>query len=257
MINARRLLRAFGIEWGYLMNKCCNRKYLLLLYTATLLFCFITGIIIVMGQHNSECVDTMSVISDRNCLIIDAGHGGADGGAVAADGSKESEINISVALKLKELCDLMGINNLMTRDSESLPYPESAASIADKKNWDQRRRLDIINSDPNAVLTSIHQNFYPDPRPSGVQVLYGKAGNSRELGEKCHEILNSVLTPDNRRLASAAPDNIFLMNRAECTAILVECGFISNPEELENLKTESYQMKIAAVLLAAYLEHIY
>lgn len=229
-------------------------KNVFILYFMTLLFCLITGIILIVGEKSPETIDTLSELSVIKTLIIDPGHGGADGGAVAADGTTESTINLDIALKTKALGDFLGINSVLTRQSEELPYPADADTIAAKKRWDQRRRLEQINSRNNAVFLSIHQNFYPDPRPSGVQVLYGKDEYSKYLGELIHGELNAHLCPNNRRLASPAAENIYLMNKAECPAILVECGFMSNDVELKMLMDSVYQKKIASILIMTYLK---
>ncbi len=227
------------------------RKIYLLIAVA-LLFFLITGIII--SNTADDAVRPAIAVNDRSpLLIIDAGHGGADGGAVAADGTYESTINLDIALRLDDLARFFGVRTLLTRDSEQLDYPENEDTIAKMKRWDQHRRLEIINYDPSAVVISIHQNKYPDPRPSGPQVLYGESPGSEELGKHCHELLNRNLCPENRHVASPASNNIYLMKNAVCRAILVECGFISNHEELSKLLDDSYQKKIAAILLAAYL----
>ena len=197
----------------------------------------------------------VEAFSEDGCtLIIDAGHGGADGGAVAADGSVESEINLSIARRLDMLAGLVGINTVMTRESESIEYPENAATVREMKRADQKARIELINSVPSGVLISIHQNFYPDPGPSGSQVLYASTQGSRELGEATHGLLVSSLCPDNRRVAAPVDESIYLMRSVRCPAILVECGFISNANELAKLKSGEYQSKLAAVLLSAYTE---
>lgn len=221
--------------------------------TAALLFFIITGIILYKSStDNAEYAFAEN--HNSRMLIIDPGHGGADGGAVAADGSKESEINLQLSKKINELAGILGVNTLMTRDSEDLPYPSEINTIAQMKRWDQRRRLEIINSHESAVYISIHQNKYPDPRPYGPQVLYGQSSASEALGEICHKLLNEKLCPENRRLPAAASKDIYLMKNAKCTAILVECGFISNEAELYRLKDETYQKKLAAIILKSYLD---
>lgn len=224
--------------------------------SAALLFSII-AVIIISGKNNkSQAVDT--VLNDNKpnyVLIIDAGHGGADGGAVASDGTQESIINLSIALKIDALSRLFGINTLMTRSSEELNYPDEVSSISSKKHWDQKRRLEIINSTNDAFFLSIHQNKYPDARPSGPQVLYAHDDASKSWGELTHSLLNEKLCSHNRRLASPIQDNIYLMNNAKCPAILVECGFISNPDELAKLLSEQYQIKIAAVILSSFISY--
>ena len=191
---------------------------------------------------------------DGPVLIIDPGHGGADGGAQAADGSVESALNLSVAKKLNALAGLFGVETVMTRESEDIAYPDGADSIAGMKRADQHARAELIASVPDGVLISIHQNYYPDERPSGAVVLYAAAEGSRELGEAAQSLLVEKLDSSNRRVAAPVDDEVYLMRSAECPAILVECGFMSNPAELEKLKSGSYQFKIAAVLLSAYLQ---
>ena len=106
-------------------------------------------------------------------LIIDAGHGGEDGGATTAEGVPESGINLAIACKLEALAGLFGVETVMTRESQDISYPESAATTAQRKQSDQKARIELINAQENAVLISIHQNYSPAARPSGCQVLYG------------------------------------------------------------------------------------
>jgi len=230
-------------------------KFLRLLLVVALLFSAVTGIILLEGRER-KAVSASLEFSHKPVLIIDAGHGGTDGGAVAADGTTESIIILSIASKLNSAAMLFGLRTLMTREAEQLDYPEEADSIAVKKRWDQNRRLELINSVSEACLISIHQNKYPDSRPFGPQVLFGRCEGAEELGIKCHELLNLSLCPSNRRLAVSAPDNIYLMKNAKCPSILVECGFISNLDDLSKLLDKSYQKKLAAVILAAYLDYL-
>ena len=203
---------------------------------------------------NDETAQSVFAENER-VLIIDAGHGGEDGGAVAADGTVESVINLAIAQKLEALAGLFGIETLMTRTSEDIDYPDSADTVGKMKRADQNARVQLINSVPDGVLISIHQNFYPDPRPSGAQVLYAATDGSKELGEITHEAIVSALCPDNRRVASPVDEDIFLMRSAKCPAILVECGFISNETELSMLLSDTYQTKLAAVLLTSYMQY--
>ncbi len=186
-------------------------------------------------------------------LVIDAGHGGEDGGATTDDGVCESEINIAIAHKLNAIAGLLGVGTVMTRESETIDYPEEADTIAKKKVYDQKARVSLINSIDDAVLISIHQNKYPDARPSGAQALYGKADGSQELGELIHENLIQNLCPENRRVAAPISDSIYLMQNISCPAVLVECGFLSNPDEAALLQTTDYQLKLAVCIMASYM----
>lgn len=139
--------------------------------------------------------------------------------------------------------------------SQEIAYPESASTTAQRKQSDQKARVELINAQEDAVLVSIHQNFFPDTRPSGCQVLYGKPEGSRELGELAHKNLTEALCPQSRRVGAPISEDIYLMRAAKCTSILVECGFLSNPGEAALLQTEGYQLKISALLLASYLQY--
>ena len=147
----------------------------------------------------SEREEAVSVFAaGEPVLIIDAGHGGADGGAVAADGSVESAINLAIARRLEALAGLFGVETVMTRESEDIDYPEEADTVSKMKQADQNARVKLINSVPDGVLISIHQNYYPDSRPSGAQVLYAATDGSQELGELAHGAITSALCPDSR-----------------------------------------------------------
>ncbi len=185
---------------------------------------------------------------ERLTFVIDAGHGGEDGGAVGGDGSLESEINLAVALRLDQLLGLCGISALLTRDSAELIYPDSAVTIREKKRADQEYRVSLVNRTERAVLLSIHQNKYSSPGPRGAQVFYGKVDGSEELAKEVQDKL-AILCGDHRKAAPISPE-IYLMREAHCPAVLVECGFLSNPEEMELLIDDEYQTKLAAALTA-------
>ena len=144
---------------------------------------------------------------------------------------------------------------LLTRSGETIDYPPEADSIAKKKVADQHARLALVNGTEGAVLVSIHQNNYPAASPHGIQVFYGAAAGSDALAALTQANLTGQLCPGNRRVAAPADKNIYLMKNAKCPAVLVECGFLSNPEDLQDLQSGSYRMRLAAVLLGSYLQY--
>lgn len=184
-------------------------------------------------------------------LVIDAGHGGIDGGAIASDGTRESGINLAIALKMQALAELFGQCNIMTRTQD--------VSLSDPRQYSEHEdlvfRAGIASDTPGAILVSIHQNFYISSQPSGAQTLYANDRESESLGKLMHENLHRYLQPENRRLAEPAPKKLFLTSNASCPAVLVECGFMSNPEDLAKLKSGDYQTELAAVLLISFLEY--
>lgn len=188
-------------------------------------------------------------------LIIDAGHGGADGGAVAADGTDEAQINLDIALRIEALAALCGTRTVMTRRSAEIDYPPEADTLSRMKVADQHARLALMNETPNAVFLSIHQNFYTAAKPSGAQVFYGAVSGSETLAAAIQSNLTAQLDTQNRRLATPIADDVYLMKNAPCRAVLVECGFLSNPEELEKLKSEDYRLRLAAVIFGSYMQY--
>lgn len=217
-----------------------------------LLICICVSMI---GGQKMLPSETIGYDTPLTVLLIDPGHGGADGGAVGINGIIESEINLSIGLKLRSLCRLYGVPCIMTRESNEIAYPDEADTVAKKKLFDQKERLRLIRDNPHGILFSIHQNFYPSSNPSGVEVLYGHNESSREVGELLQRNLTAVLCPHSRRIAAEISDDIYLLRECQCTAALIECGFLSNPAEAALLSSESYQAKIAAVLLASYLQY--
>lgn len=191
----------------------------------------------------------------KHILVIDAGHGGEDGGAVSVSGVSESVINLAVARRLEMILGLYGVNSVMLREADISLHDSAAQTLREKKVSDLRNRVEAINSTENGVLLSIHQNSYPDARYSGAQVFYAPTSGSRELGEFVQEVLRQTLDADNDRQAKQIPDTVYLMNHVDCQAILVECGFLTNPAEDQLLQTPEYQTKLAAALAGAYLQY--
>lgn len=240
------------------MIKVINLKKLRIPALILLLFLLITAIIIIIckGRAEPDSAPAMAATAAGPTLVIDAGHGGADGGASAADGTVESLINLQIALRMEQIAKLFGVQTVMTRTDETLDYPPEAGTIREKKLWDQKTRVALINAVENAVLISVHQNTYPDARPSGSQVLYAKTAGSPEFAEIAHANLINALNPENRRVAAPISDRIYLMKRVNCPAILVECGFLSNPAEAAKLETGEYQTELAAALIGSYLQYV-
>ena len=188
-------------------------------------------------------------------LIIDAGHGGDDSGAVSPSGLYESVVNLAVAERVDCLAAFFGVRTVMTRRTPEIDYSQASTTIRERKTEDQYNRLDIIKSTPNAVFLSIHQNEFTSSEPFGGQALYAGTRGSEAFGKNLQELLVSHLIPGNRRAAERISETIFLMNNVDCPAVLVECAFMSNAEEEALLHTDSYRTKIATVLTAGFLQN--
>lgn len=220
------------------------------------LFCMI-GMIMILGALSYQDLDKMHTVSGETertrILIIDPGHGGDDGGAVSSDGVEEADVNLSIAKRLDALSCLCGVKTVMTRSDRQIQYPEEAQTIAARKVADQKQRVALINDTPNAVLISIHQNLYPSSQPHGAQVLYAATNDSEQFGKQLHDNLIALLDPQNRRVAAPISEDIYLMKNIRCPGVLVECGFLSNPEECARLQTDAYQIQLSLTMLSAYL----
>lgn len=190
----------------------------------------------------------------RPVMIIDPGHGGLDGGAVSLTGKKESELNWQIAERLHDLAGFLGVGTLMTRNAYEIEYPAGSASISQRKKWDTRKRVALINSVSAGVLISIHQNYYPSSGPHGTQVLYNAVQGGRAMAKMIQDRF-SVIADTGGRNAAAADNSIYIMSHAVCPAVLVECGFLSNPREAELLESEEYQMRLAVGIAAAFYDY--
>lgn len=187
--------------------------------------------------------------------MIDAGHGGEDGGAVSVSGVPESGINLAIALKLNHLFGLYGVQTRVLRTEDKALYSSDAVTLREKKVSDLHNRVDMIKATPNATLISIHQNIFENPKYHGAQVFYANGDVTLPFAKVAQKMLQSTLDPSNNRVPTRIPDNVYLMNHITCRAILVECGFLSNPDEDRLLQTPTYQTRIAAALAGAYLQY--
>lgn len=194
---------------------------------------------------------------DAPVFVIDAGHGGEDGGAVAEDGTVESGINLAVAQRLEALLCFLGHETRMTRTEDAALYSDGASTLREKKSSDLKNRVRLVNETPNAVLVSIHQNSLPSARRvHGAQVFYSGGAESAVLAERVQAALNRAVNIGNEKTARQLDGTVYLMRMAECPAILVECGFLSNAEETVRLREEGYQQRLAVTIAAGCLEHI-
>lgn len=205
---------------------------------------------------NERVVPAAAPLDSGWLLILDAGHGGEDGGASSASGSRESDINLDIVLKTEALMAFLGVETELTRTEDISIHSEGASTIREKKVSDLKNRVALVEDTPNAILLSVHQNHFTDSRYSGAQVFYGDDDMSRQWGEGTQELLRQIADPDNSRDAKSMPNGIYLFEHISCPAILVECGFLSNGEEASLLLTDAYQRKISLALAGAYLQEI-
>ncbi len=210
-----------------------------------LIMIIILAVIIVLYIRNSYNVISgtlkESISNNVVTVIVDAGHGGLDPGKVGINGSLEKNINLKIALKLKEKLEQKGVRVILTRDSDKGLYKESSKQ---KKKEDLVNRMNIINKSDAMLAISIHQNSYTNNSVKGPQVFfYTESDKSRELATYIQNVLNEG-REDNKRDIKANKD-YYILKKSEIPLAIVECGFLSNEEEAELLNSEEYQCKMA------------
>ena len=180
-------------------------------------------------------------------IVLDAGHGGMDSGAVGIDNVLEKDINLSIALNLKDLFNISGFNVKMTREKDESIHNEDSGTIRSQKVSDLKNRLNIINFDPNNLLISVHQNKFEDSKYKGAQVFYSNNNQlSKELAQSMRASFVGLLQKDNNREIKPSPKGVYILNKSTVPAVIVECGFLSNKE---------YQSKVAFTIFCGFLDY--
>ena len=205
------------------------------------------------AEEQEQMVAAMGEGKNAPVVVIDAGHGGKDPGKVGVNGALEKEINLQIALRLKRLLEQNDIAVVLTREEDKDLASEQAAS---RKNEDLRARATLIAETKPIVMISIHQNSYPEEDVDGAQVFYYAGSDSgKMLGSIIQNSLKSEIDDGNHRVAKANKD-YYLLKKAACPAVIIECGFLSNPSEAALLVTEEYQEKLAFAILLGIMEYI-
>ena len=189
-------------------------------------------------------------------IVIDAGHGGADGGAVADDGTTEAEINLAVAKKLEAVFDLLGCETVMVRQEDVSIHSDGVEGLRNQKVSDIHNRVELVNSTENSILVSIHQNSLPQVKSvHGAQVFYNAEDGAAELATIVQQALNRSINPGNEKQEKPIGSSVYLMAHIDTPGILVECGFLSNAQETQQLKEDTYQTRLALSIAAGYLQY--
>ena len=197
-------------------------------------------------KEGMDGVPASALVSDAPVIVLDAGHGGADGGCVSVNGVPEKGINLSIMQTAADTLELLGYNVKCTRNSDVSIHDQGTEGLADQKKSDMDNRLKIINGSGAALAVSIHQNQFTDPKYSGAQMFYkAESSESSRLAEVLRGKFVMHLQPDNERETKPVGSELFLIHNAECPAVMAECGFLSNPEEAAKLESPSYQRETA------------
>ena len=190
-------------------------------------------------------------------IVLDAGHGGEDGGAVSDTGVMEKNLNLSLTLMLKDMLVANGYRVILTRESDTLLYDKNSDYEGRKKALDLAARKQIAEETPNCLFVSIHMNTYPLPTCTGLQVWYSPNNPaSLELARALQSTAKELLQPENDRAVKAAGSSIYLLHNLATPAVLIECGFLSTPEEAELLASPAYQKQLAFTIFCGLTEYL-
>lgn len=213
--------------------------------------------IVAFQQIRLASADNYSV-ENVPVIIIDAGHGGEDGGAVGIDGTAEKDLNLSISLKLNEILSAMGYQTRMVRTTDTSIHNADADTVRERKVSDIHNRAAIMNEYENCIYVSIHQNKYSGSSIWGAQTFYSPNNEeSKELAQLIQASIANNVQLDNKRVIKQSGTNIYVLYNATKPAVMVECGFVSNANELEQLKDEEYQNKMAFAISNGIINYLF
>lgn len=229
------------------------------------LLLFSAFLIVVLPFFSLWQNDTVLPVSSANILskykdplpiLLDAGHGGEDGGAVGVDGILEKDINLPVTLKTGAFLRFFGYPTDFTRKTDEMTCDDGLKTQRSKKVSDIKNRFSMLENGSYSCFLSIHQNFFGG-NAHGAQIFYGpKNEESAALAESLQSHLVSLLQTDNKRVIKPVTDDVYIVYRTNKPAVLAECGFVSNREDAALLKDGSYQNKLAFVLTAGTIQYL-
>lgn len=232
-----------------------GKKSIIAIITAFLII--LSTMLYLTFMANFSAAEASSMPITQKTVIVDAGHGGDDGGAIGIDGTVEKDINLDIALKLEKILKFYGFNVIMTRTQDVMTCDDGLDSLRKRKISDIHNRFELMRKNPDAIFISVHQNKFEDSSQHGTQVFYsGNDERSKELAEAIQTSVTLTLQRKNDRVVKKSGSGIYLLYHAKIPAVLVECGFISNSDEVKKLKDESYRMKLAILIADGLLKYL-
>lgn len=219
--------------------------------------CIFTGTIMYAKSKLENVILTSSELSEQKVIVLDAGHGGMDGGCSSAEGKTEKGINLNILLSVRDMARFFGYNVEATRIKDISIHDKGVEGLRNQKISDMENRLELFNKYPNSVCVSIHQNTFTDPKYSGAQMFYSdKNEESERLAGIMKNRFVTNLQPDNEREIKLCKDELYLCYYCNNPAVMVECGFLSNPDETAKLTNKDYQQQVAFTVFSGINEFI-
>lgn len=219
--------------------------------TYLLILCILLCIVAFSSYYQQYGLPVFSFRKEKKIIVIDVGHGGTDPGKVSTNGIKEKDINLEIAGYLKDYLIAQDYTVYLTRNTDCGLYNENASN---KKSSDLRNRVQFFQEKKAFLVVSIHQNSYSDPLQHGAQTFYNSSGTSaKQLAEN---IQASLLSIDNTNTRTAkSSDSYYILKNSSMPAVIIECGFLSNPEETAKLTDPNYQKKLAYAISLGICEY--
>lgn len=226
----------------------------------TLAYCLVAFFVFILVSVTIAANKSTSVsisASEKPVIVIDAGHGGEDGGTQSSSGILEKDINLSIALMLEQELKKDGFKTVMIRDSDRLIYDENSTTMRSKKSSDIHNRLSIMKANRGCIFISIHQNHFSESKYSGAQVFYRPGHDeSSALAENIQKSIVNSLQKDNTRQTKPCTSSVYLIYNAVSTAVMVECGFLSNEAEAEKLSNRDYQHAMSLAIAQGLKDYL-
>lgn len=239
------------------MKICRKNSSVLIIFTVACIFFIIFLNFFIQKQEMSPQGNYVFSQSEKITVVLDAGHGGEDGGTSGKNGALEKDLNLAICMKIGKELTFQGINVLYTRTEDVLLYDKNSNYTNRKKSLDLAARVKIAQNTPNCIFISIHMNAFPDSKYSGLQTYYSKNNmQSKYIATQIQSAVKKELQPQNNRKIVKASSNIYVLDRLECPAVLIECGFLSNYEESRLLSTEIYQNQISKIISSEIKKYV-
>lgn len=208
-------------------------------------------------QPYTNAISTSSLPVSNKVIVLDAGHGKPDEGAQSSNGTTEEAINLKIVQKVQHLLEQAGSTVILTRSDENGIYHTDAASLRNKKVSDIKNRVTIGNESSADIFVSVHLNKIPQPQYSGWQTFF-KQGNeqSKKLANNIQQALNASIQKENKREPLKITGK-YIIDHVEIPTTIVECGFLSNPEEEKQLQDDQYQERLAWGIYTGIMDYFY
>ena len=234
-----------------------NKKRITLILSGIFLSVFVFILTTGNAEEQNKYISTVSLPASGKTIVIDAGHGVPDEGAQSSNGTTEAETNLKIALKLQNLLEQSGCTVILTRSDENAIYDIDSKTLKQKKISDIKNRVKIGNESSADIFVSIHLNKIPQSQYDGWQTFYKEGSeDGARLAKTIQENLNKTIQKENNRIAKTI-DKIYIIKHVEIPTTIVECGFLSNPDEEKLLLEDEYQNKLAWGIYNGIINYFY